>query len=173
MIQGHKITKPGSHKRHMKNDMKNGSKNKKKTYISSLAIVFVLVLVVAVWYGFEEYNRKPQNIADAKPDFKIADTLLIKEFEANAAEAGKKYTNRLLFVSGYIKKLEKKGGAFTLSLGSAANMSSVLCAADSTQQPGLLKEGAQVTLKGVLVGFNGDDLLGFDVILNRCVITNK
>jgi hypothetical protein len=36
-----------------------------------------------------------------------------------------------------------------------------------------VKEGQALTIKGSLSGFNQDELLGSDVILNRCVIATN
>jgi hypothetical protein len=36
-----------------------------------------------------------------------------------------------------------------------------------------LVSGSKVTVKGVCTGFNADELLGSDVILNRCSIKNN
>jgi hypothetical protein len=36
-----------------------------------------------------------------------------------------------------------------------------------------IKEGELITVKGSCTGFTHDDLLGSDVILNRCVLDSK
>jgi len=69
--------------------------------------------------------------------------------------------------------VEKNGnGFYTVILGEEFLMSSVRCSMDSLHQMDVasLTTGTLVTMKGNCSGFNRDELLGSDVILNRCVI---
>ena len=65
-----------------------------------------------------------------------------------------------------------ESGHYTLILGEEGSMSSVRCSMDSTHQQAAdeLQINTEVIIKGACTGFNADQLLGSDVILNRCVI---
>jgi hypothetical protein len=98
---------------------------------------------------------------------------LITAFETNETHANTKYLDKVIAVNGKIKTVEKdEKGFYSIILGDTGSMSSVRCSMDSTHQQGAAKltPGVFVTVKGACTGFNADDLLGSDVILNRCVV---
>ena len=143
--------------------------NKKRIFLASIA-VFALA---AGYYGYSEYNRKPLDLAKVKPSVTLRAEELIKDFETNEQSANAKYLDKIIAVEGTVKTIEKNDmGYYTVILGEAGTMSSVRCSMDSVHQQdaATLIEGAIVTMKGACTGFNADELLGSDVILNRCVI---
>ena len=81
--------------------------------------------------------------------------------------------DKIIAVNGYVKEIEKNDqGYYTVVLGDTARVSSVRCSMDAKHINEItgLKKGIAVTLKGACTGFNADELLGSDVILNRCVV---
>ncbi len=138
-----------------------------------IIILIVLVLIVCVaWYLYREYNRKNQNLAQVEADTKISAAALIRAFEQDSGLANKQYLGKILAMDGTIKNIEKEDADATVILGDAGNMSSVRCSMDTTYVSKLAtyKAGASITITGACTGFNKDDLLGSDVILNRCII---
>jgi len=141
--------------------------------------IFIGVAVLATaagLYGYKEYNRKNRDLASVRADIKIHSADLINAFEKNETEANKKFLDKVIQVDGAVKEVIKdEKGYYTLVLGKDGEMSSVRCSMDTVHQQetaGVLK-GNNISLKGICTGFNADELLGPDVILNRCVISNK
>ena len=124
-------------------------------------------------YGYREYTRKNRNLSYVKANFKIQANALIKEFEENEKRANEKFLDKIIAVSGAIRDVIKDDkGFYSIVLGGDENMSTVRCSMNSIDQDevGLLKKGNIIMIKGACTGFNADDLLGSDIILNRCVI---
>jgi len=139
-----------------------------------LVVFFILLIVSALWV-FKEYNRKIGSVNNTKPDIEITAEQMLKEFEADDSLPSKKYSGKLIAVSGVIKQVDKDDhGFFTLALGNPNSMSSVRCAMDSlfTTDVQLLQKGQATTVKGMFTGYQKDEtgLLGSDIILNRCVV---
>ena len=139
--------------------------------------VIIAILLIAVftvgWYGIKEYNRKPKDLADEKADLTVTPTELFKGFSSNETEANKKYIDKIISVKGIIKSIEKnEQGFITLILSEGNSMSSVRCSLDVNHLPDvtMLKENSTANVKGVCIGYNANELLGSDVLLNRCVI---
>ena len=134
----------------------------------------VVVILLAAIYGWYQYNRTVQGLADVRADYSVDASALIKEFVGNEDAAQKKYLNKILSVKGTIKGIESGENAGTLVLGDTTDMNGVRCVLDSTANAttGALQRGAVITIKGAITGFNKDEtgLLGSDVQLNRCVI---
>ena len=138
----------------------------------TIFIVIILAIAFGGWYAYKEYNRTNVDLADVKPEASLSAADLIRSFESDSASANKKYLGKILAVSGQVKSIERDGNSATVILGDKGSMSSVRCSMDTThiQEIASLKEGQGITIKGNCTGFNQDELLGSDVILNRCAV---
>lgn len=79
----------------------------------------------------------------------------------------------MLKVDGLVKDLIKDDkGYYSVVLGDTASMSSVRFSMDSIHnaQAATLVKGSKAVLKGICTGYNADEMLGSDLILNRAVI---
>lgn len=147
---------------------------RKKTIIFS---VIGLVVIAGGIYGYKEYTRGQVDLENVKPQVTISAADLIKEFETNEEAANKKYLPKeefIIEVNGDIREVKKDdGGKYTVVLkGAEGTMSSVQCAVDSTHNKEVttLQPGTPVHIKGVVTGFNADELVGSDVFLARSVV---
>ena len=141
-----------------------------------LAILLVIVLLAAGWYGYKLYTGKVPSLTEVKADAIINATDLIAAFEKDSASANKQYLGKILEVSGNIKSLEKESS--TISLGNSEGNSSVRCSLDSAfvNEIDNLDPGSAITIKGNCTGYMPDETglgLGSDVILNRCVLEKQ
>jgi hypothetical protein len=151
-------------------------KPKTKKIIGYTVAALLVVIAGVAFYIYKEYNRRVSDTATLKPDFSLAATDLVKEFESNDSLAGRKYMDKVLLVNGSVKKLEKdEAGFFTVILGDSTSTSSVRCSVDSlhTEEMQSLRQWQSIQLKGVCTGFNRDELLGSDVILVRSVLAGN
>lgn len=140
-----------------------------------LLIIILLVTGIAVWYAYTEYNRTNENLQDTRATATISVPILLAAFEKDSARAIKQYNDKIIAVTGTIKKIEADSNPAVIFLGDATQMSSVQCSMDSTgaTQYKALKTGATTTLKGIVTGFRSDPLFGTDIILTRCVVENN
>ncbi|HEY1114452.1 MAG TPA: hypothetical protein VGE66_12860 [Chitinophagaceae bacterium] len=136
-----------------------------------LLIVLTLVIVLG-FYGYREYTRKNKDLKDVAPEATLSAAELIKAFETDSAGANKSYLGKIIAVKGTVKSVEKEDRSATIVLGEPGTMSSVRCSMDTAKLATAagVQEGQQVTVKGACTGFNQDELLGSDVVLNRCVL---
>ncbi|HQU57379.1 MAG TPA: hypothetical protein PLG88_08105 [Chitinophagaceae bacterium] len=142
---------------------------KKKIIILSI----VILALSGGLYAYMEFNRKVKDLSRVRADVKFKSGELIQEFEKDEKAANALYLDKIISVQGQLKAIEKDlANNYSLVLGDAASMSSVRCSMDADHQEDIqhLKEGVYVSVKGACTGFNADELLGSDVILNRCVI---
>lgn len=142
----------------------------------NIAIALLLIGVAGAIYVYKEYNRKAVSITKVRADYTIRDTVLLGAFAVNEKAAHAKYVDKTLHVTGKIKAIDKDGkGNYTLILGDSASFSSVRCSMDSTFVPDMraISNGTSIQIKGLCIGFTADELLGADLLLNRCVIYNN
>jgi putative nucleic acid binding protein len=145
---------------------------------TKLKILLSIVIAIAAiaWYGYKQYSRRNSDLAYTTPDVQITSADLIRSFETNEKLANQKFLDKIIAVTGKIKGINKdEKGYYTVVLGETGATSSVRCSMDTshTQNLALIKPGNQVTIRAACTGFNSDELLGSDVILNRAVVVNK
>lgn len=143
--------------------------SKKKIIISVIAVA----ILCGGWYGYAEYTRKVQDLDQVKAQVRMNADELITAFEKNESEANAMYLDKIIAVKGQIKTIEKDDmGHYSVILGDESSMSSVRCSMNPAHNENVaeLTAGTFITMKGACTGFNADELLGSDVILNRCVV---
>jgi hypothetical protein len=143
--------------------------SRKKIIIS----VILVAIVCGAWYGYKEYTRKVKDLSKVKAQVKMHAKDLITAFEKNESEANTHYLDKIIAVKGMIKAVEKDDkGYYAVVIGEGNSMSSVRCSMDTVHQDevAVLSAGTVITMKGACTGFTADELLGSDVILNRCVV---
>lgn len=138
-------------------------------------IILVLILIIILaggWYAYRAYTGKVKSLSEVKTEVTITANELLAAFEKDSAAANKLYLGKVIEVTGNVKSVEKEEGAATVSLGESGAMSSVRCSMDTAfiQQAASMQEGSVITVKGACTGFISEELLGSDVILNRCIV---
>jgi tRNA_anti-like len=153
---------------------KNKSMNRKKIVL----IVVLLAAAVAGYIGYTKFNEKPKETTDIKTSMEISATDLIKKFETNADSARAEFPGeKAIVVTGTVKEIKKDSlTGYTFMLGDTSSQSSVQCSIDNNSQEAAAKitAGSTVSLKGLIAGFQADDLgIGSSVILNKCILEVK
>jgi hypothetical protein len=142
----------------------------------NILIALALVIIAGIIYIYREYNRTNTNVANESAAYTVEANKLIKEFMENDSLANKKYVGKIISVKGNVKDINQDGnGYYTLSLGESGSLSSIRCSIDSiySETAKSVKPGMNVQVKGNCTGYNQDELLGLDIIFNRCLIVNK
>lgn len=146
--------------------------SKKKIIIGGI----VVIILIGALYVWREFNRTVTHLGEVPADYSVNAISLISEYAGNEPAADKKYQNKILAVKGMIKKVEDADSTSVVILGDTTDLSSVRCIMDNSQQhrTGSLQPGHVITIKGAITGFKKDEtgLLGSDVELNRCVVSN-
>ena len=138
-------------------------------------ILVVVLLALGGWYAYYQYNRKNKDLKDESADVVINAPALIKAFQQDTSAANRQYVDKIVAVTGTVKKIDADGNPVVVFLGVPGEMSSVKCSMDSThgEDYKAMKDGNNVTLKGKCTGGVTDDLFGTDVTLNYCVLQKK
>jgi hypothetical protein len=148
---------------------------KRKTVRYSFIIV-VVVIIGVMFFAYREYNRKQKDVADISAAYTLTSEEIILAFSSDEKASNAKYLDKVLAVQGTVKSIDKDDHGFrTVVLGDTTSMSSVRCSMDSShnEEAAKLQAGNRVIVKGICTGFNADELLGSDVILNRGTIKNN
>ena len=129
--------------------------------------LFVLPVLAMLFFGIKEYNRKPKDLTEAKPQEKTTAIALLTAFKNDEALANKTYLGKTVEISGVITEIEnEEDSLINIYLGDSSLMEKVSCTMDMRNKEKFvnLKSGQQVSIIGFCTGYLQD------VEMNRCAI---
>lgn len=123
---------------------------------------FVLIATVAVvWI----YNKPHRTVTDDEAAFRISASQLVDEFSADEEGTSDKYVGKVLEVNGLVRELFREGNTVVVVLGDQDQPAGVSFSLQEDEVADTeLKEGAQVTMKGICNG------MLFDVVMDKAVL---
>lgn len=126
-----------------------------------IIIVVVLIIAVGGWYAYKLYQEKTPDIVNKKPDVVINASALLEAFNKDTAAARKQYVDKIIEVTGNVKRIDTTG---SVVLGEEDSASEVTVGLDRRHMKDYekLKAGSVAVLQGVCSGYDkgsGDDLL--------------
>ncbi|MFW5820193.1 MAG: OB-fold protein [Bacteroidota bacterium] len=132
--------------------------------VNIIGIAIILVgVIVAIYF----YNLGHKDLSRVNPDYSITAEELYYEFSENEETANEKYTGKVIQVTGILKdKGITSDTSLNLVLKTSDPPGSVICSFHDSGKlkEDSLKEGQEVTVRGVCSG------MLMDVILNNCVL---
>ena len=144
-----------------------------KKFIKWLLIAGLILLLSGAGLYMYFVNLKYEDTAAVKPDFRVEALPFIKSFEENNSEANKKYTEKIISVSGKISELESADTTLNIKFINPATGSYAIFAFQKQnldQVINLSKEDS-VTIKGSCSGGGFSKILGtFFITFKRCVL---
>lgn len=133
-------------------------------------LVIIIVFLSASLFVYKEYNRKPIDLSNEKPQEKITASALIAAFKIDEEKANKRFAGKTLQVMGLITEINKEQDTLlNIYLGEENTMEKVSCIMDMRRKESFekLKPGQQISIIGSCTGYLQD------VELNRCVIVTS
>lgn len=128
-------------------------------------VIFFVGMVIALTIGFYLYNKPRQGVTGKNADAQVQATGLLKAYQQNEGVADKKFLNAVLIVEGQVSAVERTGASWLIFLNQQADGGAVSCLlSDEHLNAGVVKEGANITIKGRCTGYN------MDVNLTDCII---
>ena len=143
---------------------------------SRVFLIVSLILLTAILYMYREYNRGNKVLSEVEPAIKISAHDISSSFAQSDSLSNSKFLGKVIEIEGVVKNIEMPDSNISVIIISGNNeMSSVRCTMDSSLHSKAISIdiGTAATLKGICTGYNADELLGSDVLMNRCVIVNR
>jgi hypothetical protein len=135
----------------------------------SIFSIFIAMIVIAAIIGFMIWNEPHRDIKDAAA-LKTNAVQLYSDLTKDSATMKSKFVNRILIVSGEVKKvLKNQNGDQVILLKTNVSDGSVNCTME--EKANNVKPGNTISIKGICSGYIGGDLdmgLPGDVFLIRC-----
>ena len=124
------------------------------------------IVVIGLICGVREYNRRPADTHKLNAAFHFKTEDILRQFEAEEANATKQYAGKVISVQGFIASVQATDTSGTVFLNDGNSMSSVMCQFDQKNFHEILElqKGKLITIKGICSGYL------MDVIMVRCVV---
>lgn len=146
-----------------------------KTY-KILFFAIVSVLFSGIIYLAFIYFQPVKDISKQQPDIIITDTQMFSDFTNSPKDADVTYKNKIIELSGTIKKTEVKDSICTVIFDSGGNYIIVAnCDYDTENEVKKLKENSKIKLKGIYSGYIINDdtfMIPAEIKIDKCSIVN-
>lgn len=139
---------------------------------TNIILLIVLLLISGSAIGYYFYNKGPVNIKNATAQ-KIAATELYSTFLFDSAAAQKKYSGKILVVSGIVAEINSNQQGFPVILLQTSDGSGFINCTLEAKSTIPIKEKQFIKIKGICSGLGEADAdLGLqpDLYLERCII---
>lgn len=137
-----------------------------------LLLFIVLVIAAGLSAGYYFYNKGPVNIKTAAAQ-KVEAATLYNAFITDSSAAQKKYSGKILIVSGNVSQASlNQEGKPVILLKTASGSGFVNCTLEE-KRTAAIKENQAIQLKGICSGLGeADTELGLqpDLYLERCIV---
>ena len=131
--------------------------------LRAFIIILIIFIVGSFTVGYIIWN-KPQRKVENEKGIEVTSAQLVKEYQANEAEANKKYLDKAIQVSGTVSDIKNnQDGNSTIMLASDDVFAGVLCTLK--EKPVNVTSGATITIKGICSGMLSDVRLREAVIV--------
>src|SRR4028119_1116055 len=87
-------------------------------------IILIVLIVIAAggWYAWTKFDEKTPDIVNDKPDEVVEAKALVAAFDQDTASASKKYIDKIVEVTGTIKKVDTSGAVILGEEGIASEV---------------------------------------------------
>jgi hypothetical protein len=137
----------------------------KKYALSAIAII----ICICSLYAYKEFNRKPENLSNIKPQVIVSVDSIITAYENDETKANTKFLGKTILVNGIIVEMNNQHDTLLNVIMGNNGLHNVSCLLNNEELENFKKYsvGKPVSIKGICTGFLAD------VELNRCVIISN
>lgn len=136
----------------------------------AIAGILLLVSIGVIWYLF---SKKYEDTATVKAEYSLPASQLLQEFKTNLVEANKRYTEKIVTVTGRVTEIESADTTVNIKMIDTTSGDYVIFAFQSQDMKAVkqIKEGDSVSLKGSCSGGEYSNILDAHFInFKRCTI---
>lgn len=137
-------------------------------------VAFLVAIVIGIAYGLFIYFEPVKDIATQKTDIKLTDKQILAEFNENNLFADSLYKNKIIEITGNVKKTEINDSTYNVVIDDGGNYIIIAsCVEETKSKLALQKEGNTITLKGIYNGYVINDetfMIPAEIKIDRCTV---
>ncbi len=117
----------------------------------------LLIGIIAFGLAYYMFNKSPTKIDSMASDFQLTASTLLSSFEDDETTANETYLDKVIEVTGKVAKSVTENDKTTIYLNTGNALSQIICQLEGKDST--IKEGDQVTMKGICTGYLMDVVL--------------
>ncbi len=145
----------------------------KKNWIKRTLIIAGILLLAGIGFIRYLFSQKYEDTATVKAEYSLTAVQLIQEFKTNLAVANRRYTEKIVTVTGRVSEIESADTTVNIKMTDTTSGSYVIFTFQSQEMKMVkqIKEGDSVSLKGSCSGGEYSNILDAHFInFKRCTI---
>ena len=142
--------------------------------IKAIVLIIAVISIIGISYLAYLYFEPTKDIATQKTDLHLTEEILINDFIKSDKIADSLYKNKILELTGKVKKIEAQDSISTLIFDNGGNFIIIAnCLSSIKTELKQLKVGSNITVKGIYSGFIINDdtfMIPAEIKLDKCTL---
>jgi hypothetical protein len=142
--------------------------------IKVIVSILVVISIIGITYLAYLYFEPTKDIAIQKTDAQLTEQILVNDFIKDHKNADSLYKNKIVELTGKVKKIETQDSVSTLVFDNGGNFIIIAnCISSVNNELKQLKEGTNITVKGIYSGFIINDdtfMIPAEIKLDKCTL---
>ena len=142
--------------------------------IKAIVSAFAVISIIGITYMAYLYFEPAKDIARQKTDMQLTEDSIVNDFIKDGKSADSLYKNKIVELSGKVKKIETQDSISTLIFDNGGNFIIIAnCLSSTNQELKQLKEGTNITVKGIYSGYIINDeafMIPAEIKIDKCTL---
>ena len=142
--------------------------------IKAIVLIIAVVSIIGISYLAYLYFEPTKDIATQKTDLHLTEEILINDFIKSDKIADSLYKNKIVELTGKVKKIEAQDTISTLVFDNGGNFIIIAnCLSSIKTELKQLKVGSNITVKGIYSGYIINDdtfMIPAEIKIDKCTL---
>ena len=142
--------------------------------IKAIALIIAVISIIGISYLAYLYFEPTKEIATQKTDLHLTEEILINDFIKSDKIADSLYKNKIVELTGKVKKIEAQDTISTLVFDNGGNFIIIAnCLSSIKTELKQLKVGSNITVKGIYSGYIINDdtfMIPAEIKIDKCTL---
>jgi hypothetical protein len=142
--------------------------------IKAIVSVFAVIFIIGITYMAYLYFEPVKDIAKQKTDMQLTEDSIVNDFIKDGKFADSLYKNKILELTGSIKKIETQDSTHTIVFDNGGNFIIIAnCLSSVNNELKQLKVGTNITVKGIYSGYIINDdtfMIPAEIKIDKCIL---
>jgi hypothetical protein len=142
--------------------------------IKAIVLILAVISITGIIYLAYLYFEPTKDIAIQKTDAQLTEQIFINDFIKDHKNADSLYKNKIVELTGKVKKIETQDSVSTLVFDNGGNFIIIAnCISSGNNELKQLKEDTNITVKGIYSGYiiNDDNfMIPAEIKIDKCTL---
>ena len=142
--------------------------------IKAIVLIIAVISIIGITYLAYLYFEPAKDIARQKTDMQLTEDSIVNDFIKDGKSADSLYKNKIVELTGKVKKIEAQDTISTLVFDNGGNFIIIAnCLSSIKTELKQLKVGSNITVKGIYSGYIINDdtfMIPAEIKIDKCTL---